>query len=156
MEQVQKRMQGSGIPLFWESYSALDRYFGVRDPGPIHILTDSSLITLAQAFDDLQYPGLLYADACLEREECRVVFRCVDSIDRSPSHPFTAQNLIYSVDRDAFKASSSVAVSSYNFGCGVSRGCARCLCAAEAYAQELVANCFAFHRPVGQVSRLAR
>ena len=69
---------------------------------------------------------------------------------------YCARNIHKSVDRDAFKASSSVAVSSYNFGCGVSRGCARCLCAAEAYAQELVANCFAFHRPVGQVSRLAR
>ena len=102
MEQVQICMEQSGIPLFWESFSALDRYFGVKDPGPVHILTDSSLIALAKAFDDLQYPGLPYADAALDRDGRRIVFRCVDSIDRSPSHPFTAQNLIYSVDRDAF------------------------------------------------------
>jgi poly(A) polymerase len=102
MDDVLVRMQQAEIPFFLESYSALDRYFRVKEPGDFHLLTDSTLVSLAKVFENLQYPGLPYEDACLQREGHRYVFRCVDNIDRSPPHPFTAQHLLYSVSRDAF------------------------------------------------------
>ena len=102
MDDVLVRMQQAEIPFFLESYSALDRYFRVKEPGDFHLLTDSTLVSLAKVFENLQYPGLPYEDACLQREGHRYVFRCVDSMEKPPAHPFTAQNLLYNVGRDAF------------------------------------------------------
>ena len=102
MDDVLVQMQQANIPFFLESYSALDRYFCIKEPGTFHLLTDSTLISLAKVFDNLQYPGLPYEDACLQKDEHRYAFRCVDSIDHSPPHPFTAQHLLYSVSRNAF------------------------------------------------------
>ena len=102
METVLERLQEKGIHLFLESFSALDRYFSIKDPGSVHLLTDSSLVSLAQVFEELQFPGLPYEDACVVSGGCRYVFRCVDDIKRSPPQPFTAQNLIYSCAKDAF------------------------------------------------------
>jgi hypothetical protein len=102
MESVLDSLQKEGISTFLESYSALDRYFGVKESGSVHLLTDSSLISLAKLFESLEYPGLPYADACVEPGRRRYIFRCVDDIEKSPSHPYTAQNLIYSQTRDAY------------------------------------------------------
>ena len=102
MEKIHDRLSRRGIPLYLESFSALDRYFGLRDPGTVYFLTDSTLIALAQAFDELKFPGLPYEDVWVIQDDERYVFRCVDTIENPPSYPFTAQNLIYSVDRDAF------------------------------------------------------
>ena len=102
MEKIHDRLSRRGIPLYLESFSALDRYFGLMDPGTVHFLTDSTLVALAQTFDKLEFPGLPYEDVRVIQDEERYVFRCVDTIENPPSYPFTAQNLIYSVDRDAF------------------------------------------------------
>jgi poly(A) polymerase len=102
MEHVLEKMHDEGIPIFLESYSALDRYFGVKEPGSVHLLTDSSLVSLAKIFESLQYPGTPLEDACLVEDDRRYVFRCVDKIEEMPPHPFTAQYLIYSHARDTF------------------------------------------------------
>ncbi len=49
MDAILERLQSQGISVFLESYSALDRYFGVKEPGSVHFLTDASLISLAKA-----------------------------------------------------------------------------------------------------------
>lgn len=102
MENLLELLHDKGIPSFLESFSALDRYFSVDNPGSVHLLTDSSLISLAQVFEELEFPGLPYVDASVVSKGRRYVFRCVDDIRRSPPQPFTAQNLIYSYANDAF------------------------------------------------------
>jgi len=102
MDEVLVQLQQVGISFFLESYSALDRYFRLTNHGSTHVLTDATLVDLAKSFESLEYPGLREVDACLQRREGRYIFRCVDSMKEPPRHPFTAQDLFYSVDRDAF------------------------------------------------------
>jgi poly(A) polymerase len=102
MDNLLDRIQTKGISIFLESYSALDRYFEVKEPGPVHLLTDASLVSVAKIFDDIEYRGLPFEDACIIDKSQRYTVRCVDSIEEVPPHPFTAQHLIYSMDRGSF------------------------------------------------------
>ncbi len=95
-------LREQNIPFLLCGYSSLDAYFRVRDPGPLHIATDSSLISLAKAFDNLQFPGLPLEDACVQDNGRRVIFRCVDSLAVPPSAPFTVLRLLYDPGRGAF------------------------------------------------------
>ncbi|HTP60108.1 MAG TPA: HD domain-containing protein, partial [Spirochaetia bacterium] len=90
------------IPYLVCSYSSLDKYFRLKDPGPLYLATDSALQALARAFDNLQFPGLPLADASVENGNGRLVFRCVDSLSVPPSAPFTVQRLLYDPGRNVF------------------------------------------------------
>jgi len=102
MDAILERLQSQGISVFLESYSALDRYFGVKEPGSVHFLTDASLISLAKAFDDIEFAGFPFEDASVVHTGQRYSFRCVDSIAESPPYPYTAQHLIYNPGRGSF------------------------------------------------------
>ena len=60
------RLKEENIPYLVCSYSSLDRYFRFRRSSPLYLATDSSLVALARAFDDLQFPGLPLEDAAVE------------------------------------------------------------------------------------------
>jgi len=102
MDGVLTKMQNKGLSIFLGSYSALDRYFQIKEPGPVHILTDASLVSLAQIFDALQFTGMPFEDACLVEKDRRYVFRLADRIEHVPPRAFTAQYLVYNLSRDAF------------------------------------------------------
>ena len=63
-----ERLASERIPFVLCSYSSLDRYFRVREPGPLYLATDSEIWALARAFDDLEYPGLPLEDAVTRQE----------------------------------------------------------------------------------------
>lgn len=90
------------IPCYLHSYSALDRYFRVREPGPIHVLTRSTLVDLARLFDDITYTGNGLADAALTHGESRYLFRCVDEDEHDPRGSYTVLDLLYDTGRDVF------------------------------------------------------
>ena len=90
------------IPFLLCGYSSLDRYFGVRDGGALYLATDSSLVSLAKTFDNLQFPGLPLEDAAVTADGHRLVFRCVDSLSVPPTAPFTVLRLLYDPERNAF------------------------------------------------------
>jgi poly(A) polymerase len=90
------------IPFLLCGYSSLDTYFRVPHEGPLHIVTDSSLVSLAKAFDNLQFPGLPLEDASVQDNGRKVIFRCVDSLSVPPSAPFTVLRLLYDPARKAF------------------------------------------------------
>ena len=95
-------LRESGYKVYYSNTTALDRYFRIP-PGPSsYLLTDSSLVTLAGTFEDLQYPGLLYEEALLQRGGRRYLFRCYDEDVASAPRPFTVQELLYDPDRDIF------------------------------------------------------
>jgi poly(A) polymerase len=96
------RLKKENIPYLVCSYSSLDRYFRLKDSGPLYVATDSSLVTLAKAFEDLQFPGLPLEDAAVSSGCDRLVFRCVDSLSLPPSAPFTVQRLLYDPGRNVF------------------------------------------------------
>jgi poly(A) polymerase len=97
-----QRLKSEKIPFLLCSYSSLDRFFRIREEGPTFVATDSSIITLAKAFDDLQFPGLPLEDVAVQSDGSRVVFRCVDSLTEAPTGPYTVMSLLYDSERDAF------------------------------------------------------
>jgi len=97
-----ERLASERIPFVLCSYSSLDRYFRVREPGPLYLVTDSEIWALARVFDDLEYPGLPLEDAVVRGDGERIVFRCVDSLASPLAVPFTVMRLLYDPDRDSF------------------------------------------------------
>jgi len=91
------------VPFLLESYSALDRYFRVREPGDVFIRTDASLVTLAKLFENLRFPGQPNIDASVHAEGKLYLFRCVDTMDVSSGMAFTALDLLYNTERDTFR-----------------------------------------------------
>jgi len=96
------RLKEENIPYLVCSYSSLDRFFRIKDPGPLYVATDSSLVALAKAFDNLQFPGLPLEDAAVQNGDDRLVFRCVDTLSVPPAAPFTVQRLLYDPARNVF------------------------------------------------------
>ena len=103
MDAVFARLTREEVPFLLESYSALDRYFRVREPGDVFIRTDASLVTLAKLFEALTFPGHLNVDAALDAEGTRYRFRCVDRMDVSSGLAFTALDLLYNTQQDTFR-----------------------------------------------------
>ena len=102
MTDVLERLKEEKIPFLLCGYSSLDRYFRVGETGPLYLATDASLVSLAKAFDDLQFPGLPLEDASVQGEGRRLVFRCVDSLSVPPAAPFSVLRLLYDPGRNAF------------------------------------------------------
>jgi len=102
MTDVMERLKEEKIPFLLCGYSSLDRYFRVDETGPLYLATDASLVSLAKAFDDLQFPGLPLEDASVQGEGRRLVFRCVDSLSVPPAAPFRVLRLLYDPGRNAF------------------------------------------------------
>ncbi len=97
-----ERLAAERIPFFLCSYSSLDRYFRVREPGALYLATDSEIYDLARAFDDLEYPGLPLEDAATRQDGTRVIFQCVDSLAAPLPVPFTVMRLLYDPALDSF------------------------------------------------------
>jgi len=97
-----ERLREEKIPVLLCGYSSLDRYFRVGDNGPLYLATDASLVSLAKAFDDLQFPGLPLEDASVTGASRRLVFRCVDTLAVPPQAPFRVLRLLYDLERNTF------------------------------------------------------
>jgi poly(A) polymerase len=102
MTDAMEKLREEKIPFLLCGYSSLDRYFRVGETGPLYLATDASLVSLAKAFDDLQFPGLPLEDASVQGEGRRLVFRCVDSLSVPPAAPFSVLRLLYDPGRNAF------------------------------------------------------
>ena len=94
-------LRDSGYKVYHSNTSALDRYFRVPSGPSFYLLTDCSLINLAET-EDLEYPGLVYEEALVRRVKKRYLFRCYDEDVVPPPRPFTVQELLYDPDRGVF------------------------------------------------------
>jgi poly(A) polymerase len=95
-------LSGAHIPCYLHSFSALDRYFRIREPGPIHVLARSSLVDVARLFDELSYSASATMDASVTADGTRYLLKCVDEDDRDPRGTFTVLDLLYDAGRDVF------------------------------------------------------
>ncbi len=102
MHDALARLKAEKIPFLYCSYSSLDRFFRVREAGSTYLATDSSIVSIAKAFDDLRFPGSPLEDAEVKADGARLVFRCVDNLSLPPSGPFTVMSLLYDTERDTF------------------------------------------------------
>jgi poly(A) polymerase len=102
MTDALERLKEEKIPFLLCGYSSLDRYFRVNENGTLYLATDASLVSLAKAFDNLQFPGLPLEDASVQGDDHRLVFRCVDTLSMPPAAPFSVLRLLYDPARNAF------------------------------------------------------
>jgi poly(A) polymerase len=91
-----------GYKVYYTNTSSLDRYFRLPSGPSAYLLTDSSLISLAEIFEELEYPGLVYEEALVRRGASRYLFRCYDEDVADPPRPFTVQELLYDPEADVF------------------------------------------------------
>jgi len=95
-------LKESGCHFYYCSFSALDRYFGIREPGNLYLLTDASLVELVKAFEALRFSASPLEDASLSYGEVEVIFRCYDELESPPPVLFTVQELLYDPDGGCF------------------------------------------------------
>jgi poly(A) polymerase len=106
MDEQLQLLSASGIPAYESSFTALDAYFRVK-PSPVRFaLAPCALQDLASVFDDLEYPGMSYADAALlpkggSRAEA-LYFRCADSAPAAEGAAFAQLDLLRDRGRDVF------------------------------------------------------
>ena len=95
-------LKDAGYSSYFWSYSALDRYFRVRERGPEYLLTEGSLIDLARTFENITYPGEIFTDAALRHEDRDYLFRCIDDQSPPTPAPFQVQELRFDPERNVF------------------------------------------------------
>lgn len=71
------RLDTAGLRYFYAAYSALDRYFRHSSGDNLYIAVDGSLIDLARALGELEYPGLEDWDAATPAGEGFIYYRCL-------------------------------------------------------------------------------
>ncbi len=95
-------LQERKINFHFQSYSALDQFFRLKQADTLYLLINGSLIALAKAFEELEYPGIPFQDAALTSGSKRYIFQCCDNDDPPTAFPFTVLGLLYSQERGCF------------------------------------------------------
>ena len=94
----------AGIATHLVGYSALDRYFRVREHSgghPLHIFADATVAEIAPLVDELQFGGGPLVDAIATYRGTRLCVRCNDGGTAS-RYPFTVQHLRFDPRREVF------------------------------------------------------
>ncbi|MBN1799247.1 MAG: HD domain-containing protein [Spirochaetales bacterium] len=102
VDPVLSRCKENNIPFFFENFSALDKYFCVKEAGPYYLITEANIVNLAKTFENIEFPGLATIDARLTSNKKCYYFRCVDNINDSPPHFFGVQNFYYDETKQVF------------------------------------------------------
>jgi len=91
------------IPYFYRSYSALDRYFRQRSQDVLYLAVRCSLIDLAKALPDIEFPAIEGVDAAVTRGSMRVYLTCHEEPDgRFARDTFPVLDLLYDPAGDRF------------------------------------------------------
>jgi poly(A) polymerase len=111
MDKHLKVLADSGIPSYESSFTALDAYLCLK-PAPIRFsLAACALQDLAKAFDELEFPGMYYADAALGPDTGSdagtegagsLYLRCADSPKAAEAAAFAQLDLLRDPSRDVF------------------------------------------------------
>ena len=77
-------LSSASFPVYLHGFSAVDSYLGRNGSSAIHILCGADITDLARLFENLRYPGAVFADAAIDALDCNcsekiVYFRCEDS-----------------------------------------------------------------------------
>jgi poly(A) polymerase len=95
VEQVLGVLHQAGYGCLLQTYSALDRYYRVRNGHTCYILTAAPLAELAVLFDPIDYGAPGEQSAAIEAGGVRVYFQCVESLADLPRRAFTLQHFYY-------------------------------------------------------------
>ncbi len=103
MNTIEHRLEDSGLRWAYDSFSALDRYFGIKDASVVHIIIEGTLIDLAKTVPEITFPGLAGIEAIAYQNERSYLFRCVDEMDRPPLGPYSVLDFTYEPGRGCYR-----------------------------------------------------
>lgn len=94
------------MKTYWSSFSALDRYFGLKTGAYLNILTEESMVEFARILDDPVYPGIDKIDVLSQEPEGTVLISC-DADPGDLGAPRTKEDfphlsLLYEMDENRF------------------------------------------------------
>jgi poly(A) polymerase len=95
-------LQAAGIPCYFASFSALDKYFGTEQTPHLYTYVVTGLVELVKTLHPLEFPGLDGWDAVQRNNGSTAFFRCVDGIPADGTKPFSIQGLLYDPAEDRF------------------------------------------------------
>ncbi len=78
--QVVRTLIDTGYQAYLTGFSALDRYFGLEDPGMVSLATDAGLIDLCSLFEEASFPGNYTADVAVSDSQSNTCF-LIRSVD---------------------------------------------------------------------------
>jgi poly(A) polymerase len=99
MDERFKTMAAAGILAYESSFTALDAYLGIKGAPLRFALASSEIQDLAKAFDEIEYPGIDYADASVGSD---LYIRLADSPKTAEHAAFTQLDLLRDPGRDVF------------------------------------------------------
>lgn len=98
-----RALDSHGLRYELIGFSALDRYFKNDRFDNLYVSVDGSLIDLAKALGELEYPGLELWDAMLPNGEGGIYFACAEDRDVGNRHSFRLLSLRYDPARGAYR-----------------------------------------------------
>lgn len=95
MENLQTSLEESGIKYALSRYSALNHYYRIKHSKTIQISTSGSLVDLAGALPELEYPGLPQVDASCVEDDVIYQFKCDVDLKQPEPAFYSVLNLLY-------------------------------------------------------------
>ncbi|MBN2737661.1 MAG: HD domain-containing protein [Spirochaetales bacterium] len=108
MGNLKAAFQKAGIKYAYQRYSALDKYFKVRNSKVWQIATEGSLVDLATLLPHMEYPGLPQADALYIEDDVVYHFKCDVNLQKPERAAFSILNLLYFPESGSFRDPYSV------------------------------------------------
>ena len=89
-------------PHYLHSLSSLARYYKKSTYEVSFELIEGSIVDIAQAYDNISYPGEEGIEAIVIDGDIEAVFSCTDSVKAMPRHPISVMNLLYDKNRNTY------------------------------------------------------
>ncbi len=90
------------VPNYLYGIASLSKYLKKQLPGFSFELTEGSVVDIAQAFDNIKYPGIEGVDASIFKDGTEVFYSCVDDINKLTRHPLRQMNFYYDRQRGVY------------------------------------------------------
>ncbi len=89
MDFLRDRIRAAGLGFYETGMTALDAYFGLKNPDISFLLVEGGIVNLARLADNLRFPGLPYADASVLEGNSLIYITCAESLREAERHAFT-------------------------------------------------------------------
>lgn len=102
MDEFYRTLERTGYRFLLQTYSALDRYYGLKKSSACFFLTDAPLSLFARLFENMEYFKTADSDVLVQEGQIQYYFQCVDSLAQTPRRSFSVLNLYYDPDDDRY------------------------------------------------------
>ncbi len=90
------------VPGYLYGFASLSQYYKKQLPGFSFELIEGTIVDIAQAYDNIKYPGIEGVDASVIKDGTEVYYRCVDDISSQVEHPLRQMNFFYDLQHGVY------------------------------------------------------